>query len=93
MKCEVTRAAGFIGFALSERLFAVDHDVLGVDALRGFYSRRIKTANIVATIHNDRFQLVEGDLSQLQIEPIRHSASVNMGSGSRSTGARDGGQG
>jgi nucleoside-diphosphate-sugar epimerase len=93
MKCVVTGAAGCIGSALSERLFAAGHDVFGVGAVMGFHPHRMKKANTAATIHNDHLQLVEGDLSQLHNEPIRHSASVNMGSGSRSTGARDGGQG
>ncbi|MGQ9526135.1 MAG: NAD-dependent epimerase/dehydratase family protein, partial [Armatimonadota bacterium] len=35
----VTGCAGFIGSHLAERLIAVGHEVIGVDALTDFYSR------------------------------------------------------
>lgn len=44
MRVLVTGAAGFIGAALSERLLAQNHDVMGVDSFNDYYDVSLKQA-------------------------------------------------
>jgi nucleoside-diphosphate-sugar epimerase len=62
MKCLVTGAAGFIGSHLCERLVAVKHEVIGIDAFIPYYPRTFKEGNIEAARKNASFVFREVDL-------------------------------
>ncbi|MGB3633398.1 MAG: NAD-dependent epimerase/dehydratase family protein [Rubrobacteraceae bacterium] len=66
----VTGAAGFIGSHLVERLVAEDHEVLGIDAFTGYYSRGRKERNLAAVAEDPGFKLIEGDLLKLNLGEI-----------------------
>jgi nucleoside-diphosphate-sugar epimerase len=70
MRCLVTGAAGFIGSHLTERLIADGHEVIGVDAFIDYYPRTLKEANLRALLRSPRFQLIEADLSALDLSPL-----------------------
>ncbi len=46
MQCVVTGAAGFIGSHLCERLLALGHEVVGLDAFVPYYPRAVKERNL-----------------------------------------------
>ena len=69
MKALVTGAAGFIGSALTSRLLAEGHDVVGVDALTDYYDPSIKRANLRRIAH-PRLRVVEADLTVLDLQPL-----------------------
>src|SRR5215210_9036606 len=72
----VTGCAGFIGSHLSERLVAEGWDVVGVDAFTPYYDRADKLDNLGALEGARRFSLVEGDLTELDLEPLMADAPV-----------------
>ena len=69
----VTGAAGFIGSHLTDALLADGHDVLGVDCFNDNYASADKRANLVKATDYDTFDLVIGDVVELDaarlIEP------------------------
>ncbi len=62
MHCLVTGAAGFIGSHLCERLLALGHSVVGVDAFVPYYPRPRKEANLAALHARPGFAFRELDL-------------------------------
>ncbi|MGF1874217.1 NAD-dependent epimerase [Photobacterium frigidiphilum] len=62
MKYLVTGAAGFIGSAVSERLCAQGHEVIGIDNLNDYYDVSLKHARLDRAEH-DKFTFVELDLA------------------------------
>jgi UDP-glucuronate 4-epimerase len=72
----VTGAAGFIGSHLAERLVAEGFSVLGVDAFTDYYARVDKLANLSALKGDRRFELVEGDLTSMDLAPLLRDAPV-----------------
>ena len=66
----VTGAAGFIGSHLCERLVADGWQVTGVDCFTNYYARTIKEANLVNLKGQTRFNLVEADLSTVDLAPL-----------------------
>jgi UDP-glucuronate 4-epimerase len=72
----VTGAAGFIGSHLSERLIAEGFSVTGIDAFTAYYDRAAKLANLTALEGAPRFDLVEGDLNDLDLGPLFAGAPV-----------------
>ncbi len=58
MKCLVTGAAGFIGSHLCERLLAVGHSVIGLDAFIPFYPRSAKEANLAGLLPGKAFSFL-----------------------------------
>ncbi len=66
----VTGAAGFIGSHLVDRLLAGGHEVVGVDAFTGYYSRRRKERNLASAAAEAGFRLVEGDLLALDLDAL-----------------------
>jgi nucleoside-diphosphate-sugar epimerase len=66
----VTGCAGFIGSHLCERLIAEGWHVLGVDGFKPYYDRADKLANLGALEGAPRFELVEGDLVEMDLTPV-----------------------
>jgi UDP-glucuronate 4-epimerase len=63
MRIVVTGAAGFIGSHTCEKLVALGHDVVGVDAFDGYlYPADVKRRNAAALAGLPRFTLVEADI-------------------------------
>ncbi|MBS3798470.1 NAD-dependent epimerase [Pseudoalteromonas sp. BDTF-M6] len=65
MKYLVTGAAGFIGAAVSDKLLAQGHEVVGIDNLNDYYDVALKKARL-EHIKHERFSFVELDLVQQQ---------------------------
>src|SRR3954451_12299438 len=72
----VTGAAGFIGSHLCERLVAEGWSVVGVDAFTAYYDRADKLANLGALDGAPRFELVEADLTEMDLAPLLADAPV-----------------
>jgi len=70
MRCLVTGVAGFVASYLAERLVALGHEVVGVDALTLYYAPALKRRNLAALRDNQRFQLVQDDLCEMELEPL-----------------------
>ena len=63
MRILVTGAAGFIGAALSERLLARGHEVVGFDDFDGYYDPALKEARAARLAPHPAFRMVRGDLA------------------------------
>lgn len=58
----ITGAAGFIGSHLADRLLKDGWRVMGIDNFDLFYERAIKEKNIMDSLENPAYQLLEGDI-------------------------------
>lgn len=65
----VTGAAGFIGSTLTDALLADGHAVVGVDCFNDNYAPADKHANLARAHNYDAFELVHGDL--VELDPAR----------------------
>ena len=70
----VTGAAGFVGSSLVDRLLELGHDVAGVDCFTDYYVRSDKEANLARARDNERFWLIEQELSELDLAPLLDGA-------------------
>jgi UDP-glucose 4-epimerase len=70
MKALVTGAAGFIGSTLSAALLRRGTDVIGLDCFTDYYSREVKTANLVPLMAEPRFRFVEAALQATPLDPL-----------------------
>tara|TARA_R110000850_G_scaffold85460_3_gene183826 strand:+ start:8429 stop:9508 length:1080 start_codon:yes stop_codon:yes gene_type:complete len=59
----VTGAAGFIGYHLSRRLLAADHEVIGIDNLNDYYDPALKHARLAQLSKQPGFQFRQLDLA------------------------------
>lgn len=66
----VTGVAGFIGSHLAERLLSLGCEVVGVDAFTEGYSRSRKLRNLEGALAHSGFELVEGDILDLNLEKV-----------------------
>lgn len=76
MKALVTGAAGFIGSHLVDRLLDDGHEVVGLDTFTPYYPRPMKDANLRNARGRSSFELVEGDLGELDLRPLVEDAEV-----------------
>jgi nucleoside-diphosphate-sugar epimerase len=72
----VTGAAGFIGSHLSEALLDHGFEVTGIDAFTSSYAEVDKRANAAGLLGRPGFELVEGDLSTMDLDPLLVGADV-----------------
>lgn len=72
----VTGAAGFIGSHLTDALLARGDTVVGIDSFAPNYSRESKERNLAAARTSDSFDLIEGDLSQLDLADLFDGADA-----------------
>src|SRR5262245_20403146 len=76
MKCLVAGAAGFIGSHLSERLLALGHRVIGVDAFIPYYPRELKESNLASARKQPAFSFHELDLRTAEISSLLDAVDV-----------------
>jgi len=75
----ITGGAGFIGSNLSDRLLSLGHNVVCFDNFDDFYAREIKEANIANSMKNDRYRLVEGDITnRAALNPLFDKNKITM---------------
>ena len=72
----VTGAAGFIGSHLTDALLQDGHEVLGVDCFNDNYARADKHANLAQAREHDAFELVTGDLVELDAHALLERCDV-----------------
>jgi UDP-glucose 4-epimerase len=66
----ITGVAGFVGSHLAERLLGAGHTVRGVDKFLGNYPRRFKEWNLSQFSRHPRFQFVERDIVDLDLDEM-----------------------
>jgi UDP-glucose 4-epimerase len=66
----VTGAAGFIGSHLAERLLQDGYRVRAVDCFTDYYDPAIKRRNIATALQHPRYELVEGDLNDIDLHGL-----------------------
>lgn len=76
MSAIVTGVAGFVGSHLAEQLVADGERVVGIDAFTSYYERATKDANVAELAASDGFELVEGDLNDLDLTSLFGEADV-----------------
>lgn len=81
-KSLVTGAAGFIGSHLVEALLQRGDRVIGVDQFNHYYDPALKRRNIAGFENHPRFQMVEGDIQELdwhrlleEVDVVYHQAA------------------
>jgi nucleoside-diphosphate-sugar epimerase len=75
-KSIVTGAAGFIGSNLAETLLKQGEQVIGVDHFNDYYDVALKRKNISFLEHYPNFQLVEGDIQNLDWAALLQDVDV-----------------
>lgn len=68
MHCLITGVAGFVGSSLADRLLRDGCKVKGIDCFLDYYSRDIKQANLTNALKNPNFELIDGNLLNLDLE-------------------------
>ena len=76
MQALVTGCAGFIGSRLTETLLAQGDAVRGVDAFTTYYDPTVKHRNLAAARESSRFELVDGDLNQIDLSVVLDGVDV-----------------
>src|SRR5260370_15681097 len=68
--------AGFSGSRLADGLLAEGRPVVGIDAFPPYYDPAIKRANIATASRSDGFELLAGDLNELDLDEILQPGDV-----------------
>ncbi|HEX9339692.1 MAG TPA: NAD-dependent epimerase/dehydratase family protein [Thermoplasmata archaeon] len=66
----MTGCAGFIGARTAIRFLSEGSDVIGIDNFDPYYSREAKEANLSRLEQYSEFKFVEGDLNEIELDPI-----------------------
>lgn len=74
----VTGCAGFIGSHLCERLVEAGEMVIGVDSFDPFYPRAIKERNLGGLRSADRFELIEGDIREIEFPLTAETVVIHL---------------
>lgn len=69
-KVIVTGVAGFIGSNLTKRLLKEGYHVVGIDSFEDYYPRWIKERNLVELKKHEGFNLIEGNIVELDLKPF-----------------------
>lgn len=69
MNALVTGCAGFIGSHLVDALLGRGYNVIGIDLFSDYYPRTIKEANISNALRDNKFELIEADILELDHFP------------------------
>ena len=76
MKVVVTGAAGFVGSAIARRMLADGHTVLGIDSVTDYNDPAWKRQRLAVLSAIPGFDLVEGDLNELDLPALLDDAEV-----------------
>jgi predicted glycosyltransferase/nucleoside-diphosphate-sugar epimerase len=68
--------AGFIGSHLAEAMLAEGRQVLGIDAFTPYYTPAIKRANIAGPSRHANFELLAGDLNELELDEVLQPGDI-----------------
>jgi nucleoside-diphosphate-sugar epimerase len=66
----ITGAAGFIGSHLAERCLERGWRVVAIDAFTDYYDERLKRRNLADALAHPSYDLVEGDLLELDLDGL-----------------------
>ena len=72
----ITGVAGFIGSHLADALLAQGRQVLGIDAFTPYYMPATKRANIAGPSRHDNFELLPGDLNELDLDEVLRPGDI-----------------
>ena len=72
----ITGGAGFIGSHLAERCLELGWRVLAVDAFTNYYDPARKQGNIQNVISHENYEVIKGDLLEIELEPLLRQVSV-----------------
>lgn len=72
----ITGGAGFIGSHLAERCLERGWRVTAVDAFTDYYGEELKRRNVAQALEDPRYDLIEGDLLELDVQDLLHRATV-----------------
>jgi nucleoside-diphosphate-sugar epimerase len=76
MRILVTGAAGFIGSHLCERLLALGHEVVGLDAFIPYYPRPLKERNLTDAKRHPKYRFLPLDLRTDDLAPAVEGVDV-----------------
>lgn len=72
----ITGVAGFIGSHLADRCLELGWRVIAVDAFTDYYDESLKRRNISSAAEHPDYDLIEGDLLDLELEGLLREATV-----------------
>jgi len=72
----VTGCAGFLGSSLVDTLLEQGHQVLGIDSFSDYYDPALKRENLRSALQANNFQLMEGDLNELDLAELVREKDV-----------------